>query len=400
MKKITPKLRFNGFEQNWQSNSFGQIVSNKSKKYNPSLADEDFPCIELDCVSQESGQLLKTYSAKQQSSIKNVFFQGDVLFGKLRPYLKKYLYTTFDGVCSTEFWVLTGKQVTNKFLYQYIQTNTFVESAKKSSGSKMPRADWDIVSSEQFYFPSDKEQNKIADFLSLVDENITLQTRKVELLQQYKKGMMQKLFSQKIRFKNDSGDFYPSWETTALGKMANFYKGKGISKQDITSKGENECIRYGELYTHYNEKINHILSKTNLSSSESLISHYGDILIPSSGETAEDISKASTVLITGVLLGGDLNIIRLKNDYNSLLLAYYLTHYKKKEISKLAQGNSVVHLYAKELKSLEITLPSSLDEQVKIANFFSSIDDKITLENTKLDILKQWKQGLLQQMFV
>lgn len=400
MIKNTPKLRFNDYKSTWYNHNFGEVVSNKSKKYNPSSSKKDFPCIELDCVSQESGELLKTYPAKQQSSIKNIFSHGDVLFGKLRPYLKKYLHTTFDGVCSTEFWVLTGKQVTNKFLYQYIQTNTFMESAKKSSGSKMPRADWAIVSSELFYFPCNEEQNKIAHFLSSVDKKITLQNRKIELLQQYKKGMMQNLFSQKIRFKDDDGHFYSNWKTTTLGKIANFYKGKGISKQNITTEGENECIRYGELYTHYNEKINNILSKTNISPSESFISHYGDILIPSSGETAEDISKASSVLINGVLLGGDLNIIRLNNDYNSLLLAYYLTHYKKKEICQLAQGNSVVHLYAKELKGLEITLPSSLAEQMKIADFLSSIDDKITIENNKLDKLKQWKQGLLQQMFV
>ncbi|MEX9215721.1 restriction endonuclease subunit S [Providencia rettgeri] len=398
MKKITPKLRFNGFEQNWQSNSFGQIVSNKSKKYNPSLADEDFPCIELDCVSQESGQLLKTYSAKQQSSIKNVFFQGDVLFGKLRPYLKKYLYTTFDGVCSTEFWVLTGKQVTNKFLYQYIQTNTFVESAKKSSGSKMPRADWDIVSSEQFYFPSDKEQNKIADFLSLVDENITLQTLKVELLQQYKKGMMQKLFSQKIRFKDNDGNDFPKWSTFLLKDVADRVTRKNDENNQniLTISAQHGLI---DQMTYFNKQI----ASKNVT--QYYLIHYGEFAYNKSYSLGYPMGaiKMLTQYDKGVVSTLYICFKFKEGCVNRFYQHYFESGLQNNAIQKVAQegarNHGLLNIGVNDFFNIEILTPC-YDEQVKIANFLSSIDDKVTLEKTKLDKLKQWKQGLLQQMFV
>ncbi len=396
-----PKLRFkddNGREfSEWKNSKIGEMIGQKSGKYNPEKSSEDFKCIELEHLSQETGELLGYTSAKLQKSIKNRFQKGNVLFGKLRPYLKKFLKAPFDGVCSTEIWVLTGKNVSNDYVYQFVQTEQFITQTNISSGSKMPRADWDLVASAPASYPEPKEQTKIANFLTAVDEKITQLTQKTDLLAQYKKGMLQLIFSQELRFKDDNGREFPEWKDRLLGDIATFSKGKGISKADIDDEGMTPCIRYGELYTEYGETIREVKSKTNLDIKNLVLSESNDVIIPASGETQIDIATASCVQLSGVALGGDLNII--KSQENGVFLSYYLNNQKKLDIAKLAQGNSVVHLYSSQLKPLNIKLPIK-SEQTKIANFLSAIDDKIAQTQAELDAVKQYKQGLLQQMFI
>ena len=186
------------------------------------------------------------------------------------------------------------------------------------------------------------------------------------------------------------------WEVKKLGEIAAFHKGKGISKADIDSNGKIPCVRYGELYTHYKEIISSIASKTNLSITELFLGCKNDVIIPSSGETKLDIATASCLTLDGVALGGDINVIRC--DQNGIFMSYYLNACKKFEIAKIAQGDTVVHLYSSQLRKLDITLPS-LPEQQKIADCLSSLDDRITAENEKLDTLKTHKKGLMQQLF-
>ena len=177
----------------------------------------------------------------------------------------------------------------------------------------------------------------------------------------------------KLRFKDEEGRAFPEWNTALLGDVAFFSKGKGISKVDIDADGNTPCIRYGELYTEYKETIRNIKSKTNVNPSGLVLSEANDVIIPASGETQIDIATASCVMVSGVALGGDLNIIRSK--LNGVFLAYYLNSQKKLDIAKLAQGNSVVHLYSSQLKQLELTIPAAM-EQNKIANFLTAIDEK------------------------
>ena len=133
--------------------------------------------------------------------------------------------------------------------------------------------------------------------------------------------------------------------------FATFHKGKGISKSDIRPNGSISCIRYGELYTHYGEVIKKVLSKTDLPVSKLFFSRSNDVIIPSSGETRIDIATASCVLSDNIALGGDLNVIRSKE--NGVFLSYYLNGPLKREVTKLAQGNAVVHLYLNQLKKVE-----------------------------------------------
>jgi len=245
--------------------------------------------------------------------------------------------------------------------------------------------------------PTLPEQQKIASFLSAVDEKIQQLTRKKELLEQYKKGVMQQLFSGELRFKDENGKDYPDWEEKRLGEVADFLKGKGISKLEIDNDGKTECIRYGQLYTDYKETISKVISRTSVSTKDLVLSKANDVIIPASGETQIDIATASCVLRSGIALGGDLNIIR--TNMSGVFLSYYLNTHKKFDIARLSQGITVVHLYPSQLGLLKLSIPC-LEEQQKIATFLSSIDTKIESVTYQITQTQTFKKGLLQQLFV
>lgn len=196
----------------------------------------------------------------------------------------------------------------------------------------------------------------------------------------------------KLRFPEFSGE----WEEKKLGEIATFSKGKGVSKADITEDGKTECIRYGELYTRYNEVIDKVYSKTNIDKANLVLSEANDVIIPASGETQIDISTASCVIKSGIALGGDLNVIKTPN--NGVFLSYYLNSKKKIDIASLAQGISVVHLYSSQLALLNLNLPSC-PEQTQIASFLTAVDEKLTQLKKKKTLLEQYKKGIMQKLF-
>jgi type I restriction enzyme S subunit len=198
--------------------------------------------------------------------------------------------------------------------------------------------------------------------------------------------------SPKLRFPEFKGE----WERKKLGEVAAFSKGKGISKADIIENGRNKCIRYGELYTHYGETIYEIKSSTNIELKDLVLSEANDVIIPASGETQIDIATASCVLKKGVAIGGDLNIIKTKNE--GVFLSYYLNYRKKYEIANLAQGISVVHLYSSQLATLNLNLPT-LPEQKRIASFLTALDQKISELKQKKNLLENYKKGVMQKLF-
>ncbi|EIJ75121.1 MAG: restriction modification system DNA specificity protein [Leptospirillum sp. Group II 'C75'] len=146
------------------------------------------------------------------------------------------------------------------------------------------------------------------------------------------------------------------WEEKKIGQIADLYKGKGISKSDIVVGGVQPCIRYGELYTLYGEVINNVISKTNISASDLFLSNGNDVIIPASGETKIDIATASCVIHDNIALGGDLNVIR--SNQNGIFLSYYLNGTLRNKIAKVAQGDTVVHLYPSQLQLIDLAIPS------------------------------------------
>ena len=186
------------------------------------------------------------------------------------------------------------------------------------------------------------------------------------------------------------------WKEYKLGDIAQLYKGKGLPKNDVSEKGTIPCIRYGELYTHYKEVIDKVTSYTDLPIDDLFMSKANDVIIPSSGETKEDIATASCVLHDNVALGGDINVIRTSN--NGVFLSYYLNNVKKHDIAKIAQGISIIHLYNEQLRNLSVELPD-LEEQQKIAECLSSIDSYISSINEKVEQLNAHKKSLMQKLF-
>lgn len=192
-------------------------------------------------------------------------------------------------------------------------------------------------------------------------------------------------------------EFNGEWEETTLGKISEITKGSGISKDQLSEQGS-PCILYGELYTKYkSEIINEVYSRTELDSSSLVKSKANDVIIPCSGETAIDISTARCVPFNDILLGGDLNIIRLKHDDGGFF-AYQLNGARKTDIARIAQGVSVVHLYGENLKQIRVCHPS-IEEQKKITHLLSRIDERIATQNKIIEDLKKLKSAIAETVF-
>ncbi len=188
-------------------------------------------------------------------------------------------------------------------------------------------------------------------------------------------------------------EFHGEWEKCKLGDIAILTKGSGISKDQRSATGT-PCILYGELYTTYkSEVIDYVVSKTDISDKNLVRSCANDIIIPSSGETAIDISTARCVLSPDVLLGGDLNIIRLK-DGDGRFFSYQLNGVRKYNIAKIAQGVSVVHLYGESIKGLTVSFPSNKEQQ-KISTLLSLIDERIATQSKLIEELKKQKSAII-----
>lgn len=248
--------------------------------------------------------------------------------------------------------------------------------------------------------PSIGEQTKIAKYLDELDHLITLHQRKCDQMKELKKYMLKKMFPQngakvpEIRFDGFTDD----WEQRKLGDIAEFSKGSGYSKGDLVEYGT-PIILYGRLYTNYETRISDVDTFVEAKVG-SVYSKGGEVIVPASGETAEDIARAATVDKSGILLGGDLNIVMPNKDINSSFLAISISSGNpQRELAKKAQGKSVVHIHNEEIKNLVLPFPIK-DEQNKIASYFCQLDNLITLHQSKCENLKNLKKYMLRNLFV
>ena len=258
----------------------------------------------------------------------------------------------------------------------------------------------DILFNIPVEIPCLEEQQKIADFLSAYDKKIFLQKERVETLKEQKKGLLQKMFPKKgetvpeLRFPGFTGD----WEQRKAIDIADYSKGNGYSKGDLTDAGT-PIILYGRLYTKYQFAISEVDTFA-VPRNGAVYSQGNEVIVPASGETAEDIARASAVEKSGVLLGGDLNILRPFDFINPLFLALAISNGEpQKELAKKAQGKSVVHIHNTDIQEVTIAYPSRT-EQDRIVSVFRQLDNLITLHQRKLETMQEIKKGLLQQMFV
>jgi len=405
-RELMPKLRFPEFRDDW----IVKILGDLGKLIGGGTPDKsvveywqgDIPWVSSSDIFEDDIYTMSVTRFINEKSISEsatkLVPKGSVLFVS-RVGTGKLAVNDKDVCTSQDFTNFLPKKIYNYFLGYFFIAN---KSALISLGQGTSIKGFSKGDLEKFevIFPSPLEQEKIADCLSSIDDLITAQTQKLDTLKTHKKGLMQQLFPAegetlpKLRFPEFRDT--PTWKERTLNESADLYKGKGISKADIDVQGKVPCIRYGELYTIYSEVIETVFSKTSNPPSDLFFSRKNDVIIPASGETKIDIAKASCVMHDNVALGGDLNVIR--SSHNGVFLSYYLNGPKKVDIAKIAQGDTVVHLYPSQLQLLEIGLPIA-DEQKKIADCLSSIDELITAQTHKLATLKTHKKGLMQQLF-
>ncbi|MFC6464894.1 restriction endonuclease subunit S [Marinilactibacillus sp. GCM10026970] len=391
-----PEMRFNGFTEAWEQRKFTEIVDRVKTSSNSDL----LPKVEFEDIKAGEGRLNKDVSHKFDTRKGTHFKPNNILFGKLRPYLKNWLLPDFEGIALGDFWVFEPKNSDANFIYYLIQASKYQKVANDTSGTKMPRSDWKQVSTTSFSVPCFEEQIKIGSFLKRLDNTIALHQRKLDRLQRLKKAYLQVMFPKQeykipeVRFAN----FNDPWEQRKLEELATFKKGSGYSKSDLRSEGT-PAIHYGRLYTDYEILIKDVDTFVEVKEN-SIISQGNEVIVPASGETSEDISRASVVVKAGIILGGDLNVIKPNVLVDSSFLALTISNgEQQKELTRRAQGKSVVHLRNSDLKEVNLSYPI-IDEQRKIGSFFERFDNIIGLNQKEIDKLNLLKKAYLKKMFI
>jgi len=381
--------------EDWAVVPFADIANIRKQKVNPQLEDDIF-CIDLEHIARDSGRLLGYSDVPSDSTVKASFKKNDVLFGRLRAYLRKFWLAERDGVCSTEIWPIVAKPsvTTGQYLFQLIQTERFLDAAVIAYGTHMPRSDWNVVKKVLVVIPPPPEQRAIATAISDVDALITSLDKLIAKKRDIKQAAMQELLTGKRRLPGFSGE----WTTTTLGELGNFFKGNGIKKDEVLSEGL-PCIRYGEIYTCYDDYFRNFfsfISDDTAKGSQQI--KKGDLLFAGSGETAEDIGKCVAYMGDDIAYaGGDVIILTPKTG-DSMYLSYLINSPSvANEKAKMGQGEMIVHISGRNLAKLVVTLPS-VTEQTAIATVLSDMDAELTALEQMRDKTKALKQGMMQEL--
>ena len=395
-----PKLRFPGFTGPWEQRKLFEVADFNPKSELP----ETFEYVDLESVVGTEMVSHRTETRETAPSrAQRLARTGDVFFQTVRPYQRNnYLFAKPDNdyVFSTGYAQMRPK-IDADFLMCFLQTDSFVKTVLENcTGTSYPAINSNDLSNLEIVLPdSEDEQRRIGGFVTKLDNLITLHQHKCDQVRLLKKAMLQKMFPKEgktvpeVRFPGFTG----AWEQKKLGDMVSFSKGSGYSKGDLKENGT-PIILYGRLYTKYETVIYEVDTFVD-EKKGSVFSKGGEVIVPASGETAEDISIAAVVKKAGVLLGGDLNIITPPGNIDSAFLAISISNGKPhSDMAKMAQGKSVVHLHNSDLEKIDLPYPS-YDEQRTISGFFSDLDSLVTLHQRKCDELKKIKKSLLQQMF-
>lgn len=367
------KTSFGIFPCDWEEKEIKDIAYLGKKKYDPSKNEINPICVELEHIISQRGMLNGHTYAKNQNSLKNVFCKGDILFGKLRSYLAKYYHADFEGVCSTEIWVIKSKEnINNDFLYQLVKDKKFINDSQDSAfGTKMPRAEWAKVEKSKCYLPtSQKEQSRIAEILMQWDKAIELQEKYIKQLELRKKALMQRLLTPK-----------EGWTCKPLGYY--FYKEKGKNVA-ISVEGKKPIIDMD--YAINNRAINF---SNDLSGVFALDN---EIIILWDGASAGKVLYG----IKGIV-GSTFCVLRQVNKINSKYVYFYLDYAYEKN-KKTREGSGIPHMPKDFLKKQAICSPENILEQNKIANILTQSDNEISLQTQKLDKLIKQRKALQQYL--
>lgn len=405
-----PALRFSEFSDTWEVKTLGDCfeVKSASRVHKDEWTKAGVPFFRSsDVVSNYKGEennkafiSHKLYTELSEKSGRVA--KGDLLVTGGGSIGIPYLINSNDPLYFKDadlLWFRNGNSLNSVFLYSYLRTEIFRRYLKSISHiGTISHYTIEQAKSTPISLPKLSEQQKIADFLGSVDDWLDNLRSQKTALESYKRGMMQKLFTQQARFKDDAGKDFSEWEKKELGQVFNAVKGSGISKEQLNANGSNECILYGELYTKYSEQVFEVKSKTNVT--KGTRSNVEDLLVPcSTTTTAIDLANVTALNKKNVLLGGDITVLRGKDKVSSIFYAYYLSNHKKRELAKYGQGVTIIHIYYSHFKDMIIGVPS-LPEQQKIANFLTSLDKGIESKQQQIAKAEEWKKGLMQKMFV
>ena len=399
-KAKEPVIRFKGFSDEWEEKKFSDIAARESTVQKSSSA---IPSVEYEDVVAEAGQLNKDVRSKKIEKSGIVFDGSQVLYGKLRPYLHNWLNPNFKGVAVGDWWVLKPIEANKDFLYRLIQTQQFDNIANQSAGSKMPRADWNLISNSKFMLPKSlSEQQKIGSYFRQLDRLITLCQRKYNKLASVKKSMLQKMFpasGQTVPALRFAG-FTDKWEVRKLGEVGKTFTGLSGKTAVDFGHGEAKFLPYLNIFNNPIADTS-FLESIEIDNSQNQI-QYGDVFFTTSSETPEEVGMSS------VWLGKSANIylnsfcfgFRPTIEFNPYYLGYLLrSDTFRKPITILAQGISRFNISKTKVMEIEIPLPS-LSEQQKIGSYFRQLDHLIALHQQELQKLQNLKKACLKKMFV
>ncbi|TDR18633.1 restriction endonuclease subunit S [Flavobacterium cheniae] len=381
MEKLVPKLRFPEFDGNWEINQLGKVTEINPKN---GILPDNFIYIDLESVN--NGILEKeNYISKETapSRAQRILKKDDILYQTVRPYQKNNLYFdkgTGNYIASTGYAQLRTKN-NSKFLYQFLHTDKFVSRVLlHCTGTSYPSINSSDLSEIQISLPKPEEQQKIASFLTSVDERLTLLAQQKEKLELYKKGVMQQIFSQKLRFKDENGNNYPDWEEKKLGEIGKFYAGGDLDKLKY-SKLKNDEFVYPIYANGAGEGIYGYATTYQYKSNSVTVSGRGNLGF---AKVREQKFNAIVRLI----------VIEPNENIKPKFLEEIINQ------TKFAiESTGVPQLTVPQIKSYKINVPSLIEQQ-KIASFLSAIDVQIEGVSKKIEQTKLFKKGLLQQMFV
>ena len=364
-KSDAPAIRFKGFSDAWEQRKFEEIAVRSSVI----CSDDTLPRVEYEDIVSGTGRLNKDIYAKQSSKSGIVFHQGDVLYGKLRPYLQNWLLPTFDGLAVGDFWVLQPQNADSSFLYRLIQSRQFDEVANQSTGTKMPRADWKLVSKTVFSIPSNiSEQAAIGTYFTALDSLITLHQRKFEKLTNVKKSMLEKMFPQngssypEIRFKG----FTDPWEQRKVSELFRVTRGYVLAATQTETTKTDE-----KPYPVYSSQTK----------DKGLMGYYKDYLYEDAITWTTDGANAGTVNyragkfyctnVCGVLLSNEVKA--------NQMIAEALNSVAKGYVSYVGNPKLMNNVMA----DIVIQIPTQAEEREQLSSFFAKLDNLITLHQRK-----------------
>ena len=395
-----PKIRFKGFSGEWEETKFGNLCSVAMCKRifkHQTSPQGDIPFYKIGTFGATPDAFISRTLFEEYKKKYNYPQKGDILIsaagtiGRVVEYTGEECYYQDSNIV----WLMHSDQLSNAFLKQLYP----IINWSSLEGATIKRLYNGNILDTSFRLPLIAEQKLIATFFTTLDAHLSASTSRLASLKQMKAASLQAMFPQegetvpKVRFKGFKGE----WKKVKLGEFGSWSKGKLLSKDNISETGKFKCIHYGELFTMYDEIIYQVFSKTDLNNG--CLSQIGDILFPDSDVTPTGLARCSSIMETGVILGGGILILRPLPQYYSPFISLSVNNEKQQIISRIT-GTTVRHINATSLSEIEIVCTENIAEQQSIASFFTSLVRQITLHAQRLEKLKQIKAACLDKMFV